>query len=112
MLSQATVDQIDAWITARDAWCDSSDEIADLVSSWDEGLALFDNAAAEAKTAGILLALVRKAWGDPGLCAILCGSKGWAVVGDRTALVLPGHYFKTELDALVDAILHAPEPTC
>jgi hypothetical protein len=68
---------------------------------------------ADAATTGVLLALVREAWGDPRLVAIYCEaanpgqSEGWAVQCADNRLPLAGEHL-TEAEALVAALEAAP----
>ena len=65
-------------------------------------------------TLGCLLALVRKAWGDPRLVAIYCEpahpgqSEGWAVQTADNRLPVAGGDYGGEAEALVAALGAAP----
>ena len=61
-------------------------------------------------TLGCLLALVRKAWGDPTLCVVLDTSDGRWCVGcwEDNGIAMRGRGGATEAEALVDALEGAP----
>ena len=60
-------------------------------------------------TLGCLLALVRKAWGDPTLCVVLDTSDGrWCVGCWEDGLAMRGRGGATEAEALVAALEGAP----
>ena len=61
-------------------------------------------------TVGCLLALVRKAWGDPTLCVVLDTSDGRWCVGcwEDNGIAMRGRGGATEAEALVDALEGAP----
>ena len=61
-------------------------------------------------TVGCLLALVRKAWGDPTLCVVLDTSDGRWCVGcwEDNGIAMRGRGGATETEALVNALEGAP----
>ena len=61
-------------------------------------------------TLGCLLALVRKAWGDPTLCVVLDTSDGRWCVGcwEDNGIAMRGRGGATETEALVNALEGAP----
>jgi hypothetical protein len=69
----------------------------------DDGLPDFSDPA----TLGCLLALVRKAWGDPYLCAVGDSDTGWRADA-VTAQVRDLHGYFSEAEALVAALESAP----
>ena len=65
----------------------------------------------DAATLGAVLALVREAWGDPGLCAVPNLDGGWIMaVALCHSMLSGGRYFKgaTEAEALIAALEAAP----
>jgi hypothetical protein len=58
-------------------------------------------------TLGCLLALVRKAWGDPFLCAVGDPDTGWRIDA-VTAQVQDLHGYASEAEALVSALERSP----
>ena len=65
---------------------------------------------ADPATVGCLLALVRKAWGDPTLCVVLDTSDGRWCVGcwEDNGIAMRGRGGATETEALVNALEGAP----
>jgi hypothetical protein len=57
-------------------------------------------------TVGCLLALVRKAWGDPYLCCVGDRETGWRL--DGYAAVEDFHSYRSEAETLVRALEAAP----